>query len=209
MLPRALLLLGAPLLAACPSLAYGPEAYEVIADPQDCQTAGLASDCSRFVLENGDIYTGPNPQPVSLSLGFEANYHNLADLVLEYEIPGRSPVRVVCSLEESDASTGTGTDTGTDTGSDTGSDTGDTDTEAAPETVESELACAVPNLEAARPTSSARGVLEIEAFILAEQAGSYAISAWLTDTRGFDSPVVRWQFPVLDPVRLEPGQPSE
>lgn len=199
---RALPLLGLPLLAACPTFSYGPEAFEIEADPLDCEGVGLEATCTRFELDNGTIFTSPVPQSVWLRLGFEADHRNLEDLVLEYEIPGRSPVRVACPL------------TGEVVDMDAGDD-GVPEVEDGSEPSWAELGCRAPQLADATettltsPAEAAQGVLELEALVLAEQAGSYAISAWLTDANGLESPTVRWQFPVVDPVRPDPAPPSE
>lgn len=206
MLLRALPLLCLPLLTACPTFSYGPEAFELEADPLDCEAVGLEASCTRFELDNGIVFATPVPQSVWLRLGFEADHRNLQDLVLEYEIPGRSPVRVACPLvgEEDEEDM----------------DAGD-DGEPVPEVTDGsepswpELGCGAVQLADATettltsPAAAARGVLEVESLILAEHAGSHAISAWLTDTTGLQSPTLRWQFPVIDPMRPDPSPPSE
>jgi len=215
-LRRALALLVLPLLAACPTFAYGPEAYEIRATAAECEAALLEEDCTRFQLDNGTLRASDQAQPVLLQLGFRSDFRNLVDLHLRYEIPGRSPIDAICPLvgvSDTDTETGTGEGTTAETGDETGTGGdetgtgtgGDTEGDDAPVPTQ-ELTCVAVGLADGIPTSTdsnvartAEGVMAIQASIVAPDPGSYAISAWLVDANRFESPVVRWQFPVIEP----------
>lgn len=182
---RALLLPCLPVLAGCPTFSYGPEASVASASSQQCTEAGLDEGCTSFQVDNGDVYTDAVAQPVWLRIAFEAPERNLAYLNLEYSVPGMPLVRRTCSIPTSmDA-----------------------------EEVEEGFGCVRVELlgdedgSIGDPSSTAEGILEVGASLLAPQPGSHAIAAWLTDDNGFDSPVVRWQFSVIEPLRDDPDTP--
>jgi hypothetical protein len=173
-------LLCVPLLAACPTFSVGPEAYELPVTAAACEAKDLAADCTTFALDNGTIFTAATRQSVALRLGFEAPARNLAYVALVFEVPGRPPIRRTCAIP------------------------------AEPLSNTEDHGCASIGLGgngsgvSGDPAGAAEGVLHIEAVLLAPEPGSYAISVWLTDDEGLDSPVVRWQFPVVEPQRPLP-----
>lgn len=183
MLRRALPLLCLPLCAACPTFSYGPEVYEIQATAQECVDEELDADCTAFELDNGEVFTAATRQPVWLRLGFDAPARNLAYVSLVFEVPGVPPIRRTCAIpsEPIDDDEGFGCAAVRLFG-DAGSDSGN-------------------------PARTAEGVLELETLLVAPEPGPHAISAWLTDAEGLDSPVVRWQFSVIEPLR--PMPPSE
>lgn len=181
MLLRVIPSIGLVALAACPSFAVGPEAYELLErDGAACEAAGLGSaPCSVFELDNGTVFDDAELQPLRLRFGFESTERNLSHLNLSYERPGQSPVDLTCDF---------GVHVPVPQGGPS-------------------LQCHRVTLsnaaddEADRLTSTARGVLEADLDILADQVGPHALSAWLTDDNGYDSPKLRWQFTVLAPER--------
>jgi hypothetical protein len=181
---RALSLLCLPLLAGCPTFSHGPEASIPLVSSEECESAGLDEGCTSFEVDNGDVHTDPSAQPIWLRIEFEALERNLAYLNVEYSVPGMPLLRRTCSLS----------------------------TEDDDEEVEAGFGCIRVTLlgdgeELIDPSSTAEGVLAVGASLQAPQPGSHAISAWLTDDNGFDSPVVSWQFPVLEPLRTDPDAP--
>ncbi|MCX4247069.1 hypothetical protein [Paraliomyxa miuraensis] len=193
MIRHARLLVVLPLLAACPTFEYGPEAYELTASCVELGPGGgvVVDDdgeprvvtCSRFEHDNGAVLlTSPQPQPLVLVFGFEAFERNLDYVTLQYERPGLPPSRLICpfgyGLEDEDVSAdgiqclSVGLD---------GHDPED------------------PGDQPSTPEGAASGVIDVRARIDAAVPGQYAISAWLTDDNDFESPVLRWQFTVQDP----------
>jgi len=178
---RRLILLACPLaLTACPSFAVGPDAYALVErDGSVCAEAELGDDpCAVFDLDNGTIYDDDAVQPLLLQLGFSSSERNLDFVNLSYERPGLPPIEQTCGFGIHLIPQGSG-----------------------------QLACFSATLagtteeEVASVSETAQGILQIDLDILANEVGPYAISAWLTDDNGYESPVVRWQFNVFEPER--------
>lgn len=174
-------LLGLLALAACPSFAVGPEAFELLErDEATCEAAELGpAPCSRFEVDNGVLFNDVDPQPLQLRFGFESTERNLSYLSLSYERPGQAPVEQTCDfgIYEQDPQGSPELRCYRVTLSNTGED------------------------EASGVATTARGVLDVDLDVLADEAGPYAVSMWLTDDNGFESPTIRWQFTVREPER--------
>jgi len=172
----------APLgLTACPSFAVGPDAYPLVETDDDvCEAAELgAAPCSGLDVDNGVIFDEDLPQPVLFSMGFVSNERNLDYVTVSYERPGHPVREEICGFGLYPANP-----------------QGD-----------AELRCYSATLAGTFDTtispvsSAAEGVLSIDLDILADEPGTHALSAWLTDANGYDSPTVRWQFVVQQPER--------
>lgn len=181
---RALPLVLLPLLAACPSFAYGPEAYELYEDDElICMDAGFEGAPCPYIATINHFDTDTDWRPFVLELGFEATERNLDYVTLVYERPGQAPTSHSCAF-------GRGLD--------------DTDVDGFICTFVGLAGYEEGSTGQRSPADVTQGVMRIDTLIDARTPGPYAFSVWLTDDNDFESEVLRWQLTLHEPQRNLP-----
>lgn len=125
-------------------------------------------------MDNPGVVASELGTLITLRFGFEVPSRNLERVELSYERPGQSPVDLACAFGA------------------------DMEAPANPGPVW----CRSVTLDGSdlTPDTALEGTLEVQLDVLADVAGPHALSMWVTDENDLSSPVLRWQFQVLDPV---------
>ena len=168
-------LLGA---AGCETYELGPDVVQLYeTDAETCADVGQEAPCPLLDVDNAGLSSSVDPQLLLLRFGFESSRGDIERLFVRYEAPGQSPAQRQCPFSP-EASEGSASDP---------------------------LRCLRATLDGsdALPGSATEGILAVEVDVLATETGPHAISVWLSDALELESPVLRWQFTVTEPVRDE------